>query len=193
MVTIRTDHSDGDGLGAEFLRLQTEFQARLADETLRYLRSLQSALGPASPGTVVRADPETTLEGSACPGGRGELALKIENRQAAHCVVTPALSPLTEPSGTTWFPELDSWPLSTLIPPGETRELELVVRVPPQLPVATYRGALFLQGLRWHGVPVVLTIKRPRGVGARSARPARTEEATRVSARRGRTSSQAAR
>ena len=35
---------------AEIFRLQTEFQARLADETLRYLRRLQGSVAPASPG-----------------------------------------------------------------------------------------------------------------------------------------------
>ena len=37
----------------ELMRLQTEFQARLAEETLRYLRRLQGAAAPAAPGTVV--------------------------------------------------------------------------------------------------------------------------------------------
>ena len=34
---------------SDWLRLQSDFQARLADETLRYLRRLQGAVAPATP------------------------------------------------------------------------------------------------------------------------------------------------
>lgn len=47
--------SSGASPFSELLRLQTDFQARLADETFRYLRRLHGTLGPGAPGTVARA------------------------------------------------------------------------------------------------------------------------------------------
>ena len=50
---------------AEMFRLQTEFQSRLADETLRYLRRLQGSAAPASPGTIVIPENNNELTASA--------------------------------------------------------------------------------------------------------------------------------
>ena len=158
MVRITNESAEPSDVGAAFLRLQFEFQAKLADETLRYLRSIRGLFGPATPGTFVEADSATVVQGSSAPGGTLELALEVENRQAVHCVVTPALSSLCSESGTTWFPDVADAPASTLVAPGEEAELTLYVPVPGNLPVGTYRGALFLQGMRWQGVPVVATI-----------------------------------
>ena len=158
MVRITNESAEPSDVGAAFLRLQFEFQAKLADETLRYLRSVRGLFGPATPGTFVEADSATVVQGSSAPGGTLELALEVENRQAVHCVVTPALSSLCSESGTTWFPDMADTPASTLVAPGEQTELTLHVPVPGNLPVGTYRGALFLQGMRWQGVPVVATV-----------------------------------
>jgi hypothetical protein len=185
MVRITNDNSESSDAGAAFLRLQSEFQARLADETLRYLRSIRGLFAPATPGTFVEADPATVVQGSSIPGGTVELTLEVENRQAVHCVVTPALSSLCSESGTTWFPDADT-SAPSLVAPGEQAELTLRVPVPGNLPEGTYRGALFLQGMRWQGVPVLATIRgqedheqvslngRPRDSRRRSAarRPA---------------------
>jgi hypothetical protein len=190
MVRITNESSEPSDVGAAFLRLQSEFQARLADETLRYLRSIRGLLGPATPGTFVEADPATVVHGSSAPGGTAELILEVENRQAVHCVVTPAVSPLSCESGTTWFPELANTPASTIVAPGEQTELTLRVPVPENLPAGTYRGALFLQGMRWQGVPIVVTICSQEGPvptdgqaqrsGGRNAseRPAKPRRAT---------------
>ena len=56
---------------------------------MRYLRLIQGALLPATPGTVVRPEGELTLEGGAPPGGRVELAMTVENRQRVFCMLTP--------------------------------------------------------------------------------------------------------
>ena len=85
---ISNDPGGGGWSGpfADLLRLQTEFQARLGEETIRYLRRLQGALGPASPGTIVLAE-KTPLAAEGVPGGRTELRLELENLQRVHCVV----------------------------------------------------------------------------------------------------------
>lgn len=132
------------------------------------------------------------------PGGTVELTLEVENRQAVHCVVTPALSSLCSESGTTWFPDVADTPASTLVAPGEQAELTLHVPVPGNLPAGTYRGALFLQGMRWQGVPVVATIGRQESAepatrdgqtrDARSRRAASRPAASRAAMADGRTS-----
>lgn len=66
------------GAFAELIRLQTEFQARLAEETLRYLRRLQGAVGPSVPGTVVLADATLQLNATGSPGQSVELRLEVE-------------------------------------------------------------------------------------------------------------------
>jgi hypothetical protein len=150
----------GGGAFGELLRLQTEFQARLAEETIRYLRRLQGTGMPAAPGTVLRPDGAVELRGAGRPGEIVMLTLEVENRQRVHSMVTPLLEPLVEASGVTWFPELDPGPGSELVPPGEVRPLALPVRVPSELPPGTYRGALVLQGFREGAVPVAVEVKR---------------------------------
>jgi hypothetical protein len=164
----------------ELLRLQSEFQARLADETLRYLRRLQGAFAPAAPGTVVVPDGEGALTAVGVPGRRVRLELEAENRQRVHSVVTPMLTPLVERGGTTWFPAGDTAPASMLLGPGEVGVVSVELAVPVELPPGTYRGALVLQGFREGGVPVAVTVA---GAGPRGARAARVR---RPSPRRGR-------
>ncbi|MBJ7603393.1 MAG: hypothetical protein JF888_09435 [Candidatus Dormibacteraeota bacterium] len=148
----------GGGPWSDLLRLQSEFQARLADETLRYLRRLQGTLGPAAPGTVVMPDSSPELKGAGLPGAALELTLEVDNRQRVHCVVTPMLSPLVGGGGATWFPEADMTPPSLLVAPREAGSLVLRVKIPAELPLGSYRGSLLLHGFREGGLPVVLTI-----------------------------------
>lgn len=155
----------GDGPSSAFgdlLRLQTDFQARLAEETLRYLRRLQGAAAPAVPGTVLLPDGEVELRASGAPGTAVELRLEVENRQRVHCVVSPMLSTLVAASGVTWFPAATPDPASTLLAPGETRELTVEVPLPAELPSGAYRGALILQGFRDGALPVAIEAKAPR-------------------------------
>jgi hypothetical protein len=144
---------------AELLRLQGEFQARLADETLRYLRRLQATTGPSNPGTVVRAAVGAQLEASTQTSERIEFALEVENRQAAYVSVAPALTPLIGDDGTSWFPAADVRPASTLLPPEEVVEIVVIVDVPEQLPAGRYRGALLLPGFREDALPVVIEVQ----------------------------------
>jgi hypothetical protein len=161
-MRIPNDPSDGSrGAFGELLRLQTEFQARLAEETIRYLRRLQGAGMPAAPGTVVHPNDGGELRGSGRPGEVVTLELEVENRQRVHSMVTPLIEPLVEASGVTWFPELQLSPGSELVPPGEVRQLVLPVSVPAGLPPGTYRGALVLQGFREGAVPITVDVKRP--------------------------------
>ncbi|HEY1365951.1 MAG TPA: hypothetical protein VGF23_02515 [Gaiellaceae bacterium] len=155
------------GVFGELVRLQTEFQARLAEETLQYLRRLQGAAAPATPGTVLLPDEGTLLRGTGSRGSVVELSLEVENRQRVHCLVSPLLGPLVNPDGVTWFPEVEALPSTALVPPGEARQQRLRVVVPMDIPFATYRGALLLQGFGDGALPVAIEVPEPA-----TARPA---------------------
>jgi len=162
---------------SELLRLQSEFQARLADETLRYLRRLQGAFAPAAPGTVVRPDGDGELRAAGRPGQRVTLRLEAENRQRVHCLVTPMLTPLVARTGTTWFPAADPSPAATLLAPGEVGAVTVELVLPVELPADVYKGALVLQGFREGGVPVTIDAsdgapagRRPAGTRRKTAR-----------------------
>ena len=157
-ITNERPGSEGENPFADLFRLQTEFQTRLAEETLRYLRRISGALGPAAPGTVVVPDAGAPLSVTASPGERATLTLELENLQRVHCVVTPQLSPLVSDAGATWFPATEPPSAMRLVAPGETVTLEIGLRLPADLPPATYRGALVLQGFRNGAVRVAVTV-----------------------------------
>jgi hypothetical protein len=161
-VTVRVPNDPSGTPGnplSELVRLQTEFQARLAEETISYLRRLQGAAAPASPGTVVMPDGDGTLQAATKPGGSAALELEIENRQRVHCMVTPALGQLVAASGVTWMPAAEATPPSLLVAPEQVATIALAVAVPPELPPDTYRGMLLLQGFRQGGIPVAIAVE----------------------------------
>jgi hypothetical protein len=158
---VSNEDAGGGGVFSELLRLQTEFHARLAEETLTYLRRVQGAAAPAAPGTVLVPHGEATLNAAGAPGSTVELWLEVENRQRVHCVVTPMISPLVSAEGVTWVPAGEPSQPSTLVPPGQVRTLALVVPLPTELPPATYRGALLLQGFGDGGVAVAVEATAP--------------------------------
>ena len=161
---VRVSNDDSSGMAAVFsdlLKLQTEFQARLAEETLTYLRRLQGAAAPAAPGTVLVPEGGAQLTASGAPGSSLTLSLEIENRQRVHTVVTPMLGPLVSAEGVTWFPAAAPSPPSTLVAPGQVRALALDVTLPGEIPPGTYRGALVLQGFGGGGVPVAIDVPAP--------------------------------
>ena len=131
---------------SDLIRLQSEFHARLAEETLRYFRRIQGAAMPAAPGTVVTPDGSVELAGSGAPGSTVELEIEIENLQRVHCVATPMLSPLVDPSGTTWFP-VSEGSIPALVAPGEVAAMTIRVPVPKNLPPAIYRGSFAAPGI----------------------------------------------
>jgi hypothetical protein len=155
---VSNENAGGGGVFSELLRLQTEFQARLAEETLTYLRRVQGASAPAAPGTVLVPHEETRLSAVGAPGSTVELRLEVENRQRVYCVVTPMLGPLVSADGVTWIPAGEPAQPSTLVPPGDVRTLELALPLPAALPPATYRGALLLQGFGDGGVAVSIDV-----------------------------------
>jgi hypothetical protein len=168
-VRVSNDPSKGAaGVFSDLLRLQTEFQARLTEETLNYLRRLQGAAAPSAPGTVLLPDEGTVVGGTGAPGDTVPLTLEIENRQRLHTVVTPMLGPLVNADGVTWFPSASQSPASMLLPPGQVRSMSLQVRVPDQLPPGTYRGPLLLQGFGDGAVAVAVEV----GAAAGSTAPA---------------------
>jgi len=147
---LRIANQPDTGTGSQFselLKLQSEFQNRIAEESLRYLRRLQGASAPASPGTVVVPEKERELYSAGAPGEAIETVLEIENRQRVHCMVTPSLSPQVGNSGVTWFPDAEISPAAVLLAPDEVVALRISVTVPSNIPAGTYRGALLLQGL----------------------------------------------
>ena len=171
---ITNDDAGGGGGGAlgELIRLQAEFQTKLAEETMRYLRRVQGAMAPAAPGTVVMAGGDLSLSADGQPGGRATVRLGVENLQRMHCVVTPQLAPLVSATGTTWFPVTEPASISRLLAPGESDTLELVIILPDTLPAGSYRGALILQGFREGAIPVTVTVngKTQRAPAKKSAK-----------------------
>ena len=142
----------------EFLQLQNDFYGRLAEETMKYLRRLQSAGAPAAPGTVLVPDGSVELKGSGAPGEVLEFRLEVENLQRVHCMVTPMLSPLVEAAGTTWFPAAELRPPAKLLAPEEVAELVIAIPLPPHLLAGSYRGALLLHGFREGAIAVVVNV-----------------------------------
>jgi hypothetical protein len=167
MMSIKND-SGGGGLSgpfADLLRLQTEFQSRLGEETIRYVRRLQGAMAPASPGTVVLTDKATEIAARA-DGAVATLRLELENLQRVHSVVTPQITPLVSDTGTTWFPSSEAAAAFRILPPGALETLEIGLDVPEKLPPGTYRGALVLLGFREGALPVRVVIPDPHGQDA---------------------------
>lgn len=167
------------GAFAEMFRLQAEFQSRLAEETLRYLRRLQGAVVPSAPGTVVVPAADSALETSGAPGTTAELSLEIENLQRVHCLVTPQLTPLVGTSGVTWFPAVESATASKLVAPSAVQEIRLAFAIPSELPAGDYRGALVLQGFRQNALSVLVHIgSEARQRSRTGARPPGTTDGT---------------
>jgi len=148
----------GDGPFAELVLMQAEFQARLLEETTRYLRRLQGVFEPRAPGTVLRAGSEALVSPPVPAGETVELSVEVENRQRAHTMVTPSITPLVEPSGTTFFPAAEFSPPSRLLAPDEIALLAFRVPLPAELTPGTYRGMLVLQGFREGGVPLAVQV-----------------------------------
>ena len=141
----------------EMMQLQVEFQTRLAEETMRYIRRLQGVFEPHAPGTVVRSD-DTALTGHGVAGGSAELRLDVENRQRVHTTLTPSLTPLVDASGTTWFPEASVTPPTRLLAPDQRTEVVVTVALPTELNAGTYRGTLVLQGFQAPDIPVAIDV-----------------------------------
>jgi hypothetical protein len=157
-VTNEPGGTGPTGAFAELFRLQSDFQSRLAEETLRYLRRLQGAVVPAAPGTVVVPDADSEMRTAASPGASATLTLEIENLQRVHCMVSPQLTPLVSASGVTWFPSVENATASKLIAPNTVEPLPITFGVPAELPAGEYRGALVLQGFRSNSLAVVVTV-----------------------------------
>lgn len=168
---VRIIHSPTDeperNPGAEVFALQQDFQARLADETLRYLRSLRGLLGPASPGTVLRPQPDLVLRGQGAPGDVAEITFEVDNRQRVHAIATPMLTPLVRADGTTWFPDAVAVPASALVAPGAVGQFRLLVNVPAEAEAGRYDGALVLLGMRGAAVQVSFIVSPAKGRGGR--------------------------
>jgi hypothetical protein len=163
-ITNEPGGSGPTGAFAEMFRLQADFQSRLAEETLRYLRRLQGAVVPAAPGTVVIPGKDAELRAEAAAGTTATLSLEIENLQRVHCMVTPQLTPLVSASGVTWFPLVENATASKLLPPGTVETLPITFEVPAGLPGGEYRGALVLQGFRSNSLGVLVSVGSKGGV-----------------------------
>jgi hypothetical protein len=155
------DDGKEDSAFARLVQLQSDFQSRLVDETLRYLQKLRGPLSPTAPGTVVRAGSEAELRARATIGGEVAIELELENRQRAYAGVMPQVSSLVGADGTTWFPETTVATASTLIAPGAVGTVRVTIAVPLALPSGVYRGALILLGFRGSSVPLSVLVADP--------------------------------
>ncbi len=185
-MRVSSDPSAG-GAFADLVKLQAEFQTRLAEETMRYVRRLWATPGPTVPGTVLVPGRAAALQASGSPGASAELRLELDNRQRVHCVVTPMLSPLVGLSGVTWFPAAEPVPPLALLAPDEVATLAVRIAVPAGLPTGTYRGALVLQGFKNGAIPVTVTITaraRAAAPGRREAGPAPSRKPRKAARRR---------
>ena len=146
-------------------RLQTDFQQRLASETLRYLRQLQGLVGPTVPGTLVLPDAGLELQADVHPGATLTIEVMLENRQRVHTLVSSSLSPLVSERGVTWFVDAQIDPASVLLASGDVRTLTLTVAAPVQTPPGVYRGALLLHGFERGALPVRITVAAAEPAG----------------------------
>ena len=158
MTISNDDGNNSRGPLENLLRLQTDFQHRLAEETLKYLRQLQGLVGPVVPGTVIAPNPREELRADGLPGSELSLEVSFKNRQRAHSMVTPMLSPMVSEKGVTWFPNANATPASLLLATNETGTITLNLVVPENVPQGCYRGALILYGFREGALPVRLDI-----------------------------------
>lgn len=145
----------------DLLRLQTDFQQRLASETLRYLRQLQGLVGPTVPGTLVLPDEGLELRAEGVAGSSVTLGVALENRQRVHTLVSPSLSPLVSDAGVTWFVDAEVTPSSALLASDETATVTVTIAAPADTPSGAYRGALLLHGFERGALPVRVVITAP--------------------------------
>ena len=169
---------------AGLLKLQTEFYARLTEETLKYLRHVQAASLPSTPGTVLLPREGLQLETSGAPGDTVELQLEIENRQRVHCVVTPMLSPFVHASGATWFPSAVHQ-TSLLLAPEQIDTIKMQLPLPAGIPDGVFRGALLLQGFRENAILVAITITPAKTAVAPKTPTVRKPRASKPTRRKG--------
>ncbi|GEM_PF-6126227 len=156
----------------EMLNLQSEYQMRVSDESLRYLRRLQGIAAPATPGTVVIPKKGTLLSGSGSFGKPIEINLEIENIQKSYSYILPMLTPLISPSGVTWYAIADYLPANLLIPPNSSKSLRVILDVPSDLPSDVYHGSLTLEGFLKGALPVAVTIQKQKNVKQLAKKPA---------------------
>lgn len=146
---------------ADWIRLQSDFQARLTDETFRYLRRLQGAVAPVTPGTVLLPEDGPDLKAVATPGGAFEITLEVTNVQRVHAAGVPALDPLVSADGATWYPDVQFSPEFSLVAPEETVKFVIRVAVPQAVPDGTYIGVLSLRGLRQQTYRLSVEVHKP--------------------------------
>ena len=160
-MSTNGDVNAAAGSLGQLLQLQADFQARMAEETLRYLRRVQGVFEPHTPGTVIQPEQPEALTAAGVPGGRATVSLEVEYRQRVHAVLFPALTPLVGENGTTWYADAETAPSLALLATDEVRTVTVTVSLPAVLPPGSYRGLLVLRGLRAGGVPLVVTVTAP--------------------------------
>ncbi len=177
-MQINNEAEGQDSLLTDLMALQAEYTARLSAETMKYLRQLQGMAAPATPQTVVQPDAERLLTASAAPGDAATVELEIENKQRLHAVVSASITALVADSGVTWLPLPDIDPPMLIVAPDETGSLNMTIPIPAEVPPAIYRGAVVMPGFIAGGVPLELTVAKPRAQastrGAKAKPPATT-------------------
>lgn len=157
-MRISNDESTGDSGWTELVRLQSEYQSRLAEETLRYLRGVQAAFSPRAPGTVVQAT-GARLRVVGAPSGHVDVEVSVENRQRVYTTVAPAITSMTNDDGWTWYPKAEARPVAMLLAPDEVAAVSIRVQLPTELSPGVFRGSLILQGFVREPIPLEIVVE----------------------------------
>jgi hypothetical protein len=164
----------------ELLRLQGNFHHNLEQATISYLRQLQGMTGPVVPGTMVDVLDSEGVSAAVAPGGTAHFEISVENRQRVHTLVTPMLSLLVADSGTTWFPNVETFPTSKLLATDESCVFTFTIEAPRDAPSGVYRGACLLYGCIKGVVPVAVTVgRRASASKKRKSAPTRKKQSRR--------------
>ncbi|MFC7530840.1 hypothetical protein [Actinoplanes sp. GCM10030250] len=156
-MRISNHEAGGDSGWDDLVRLQSEYQARLTEETLRYLRGVQAAFSPRAPGTVVQTA-GVQVRVSGLPGSRVDVKFSVENRQRVHTTVVPAISLMINDEGWTWYPRAEPSPAALVLAPQDVVTVSMSVELPAELPPGVFRGSIILQGFLPDPMPLQITV-----------------------------------
>ena len=125
------------------------------DDFGAWLRDILWAVGPVAPAVHVESRRTVVLRGDV--GAIASGAVTVHNEQRAAVVSTLSPTPLRDDRGTTWLPSaVDD--TTVVVPPGESRTVELSFFVPTDLPPGLYRGSIVLLATSGDEVPLVVEV-----------------------------------
>ncbi|MFX0115332.1 MAG: hypothetical protein ACFFB3_12355 [Candidatus Hodarchaeota archaeon] len=165
---------------AQIFKVQYEYQKRVFEDYMKYLRMLIGNVGAYTPGTIIAPKKALELEAAAAAGSTVEMSAEVENRQLAYCTVSPTITPFTTVSGITWFPMAEFSPGLVLLAPQEVKQISMKIKLPTELSPGLYHGLLLLIGFRHDGIPVKIEVqpKKPTALLVRKPTEVEVEKPT---------------